>query len=127
MTRVLLVGAGGFLGSAARYLLSTFAFSVTPNWRFPLGTFLENILGCFAVGLLAGLAEGRGYFSPETRILLVTGLLGGFTTFSAFGLETLVLIKRGNVWIAALYIAASVVLGLLGAWGGELASVKYGG
>ena len=88
MTNVLLVGIGGFLGSAARYLITGLVTQASAAARFPLGTLAVNILGCFAIGLVAGLAERADLFSAQTRLFLVTGVLGGFTTFSAFAFET---------------------------------------
>lgn len=118
MKAVLLVAAGGGLGSVARYLLTAWALHHTLEWRFPLGTFLVNVLGCFAVGVLGGLVVKHDFFSPDTRLLLFTGVAGGFTTFSAFGLETFYLLRRGEALIASGYIAASVVVGLLFLWAG---------
>lgn len=111
-TAMLLVAAGGALGSVARYKLSGLVLHHTPDWRFPLGTFVVNVLGCFAAGLLAALAERHHLFTPETRLLVFTGVLGGFTTFSAFGLETVHLLKRGEHGMAAVYVGSSVLVGL---------------
>lgn len=116
MKSLLIVGAGGFVGSVARYALSVWAAQLTPHARFPFGTFTVNVLGCLAAGVLTGLAEKHEMFGPETRLLLFTGLLGGFTTFSAFGLETLSLLRRGELSVAAVYVVASIVLGLVTAW-----------
>ena len=113
---VLLVAAGGALGSVARYKLSGFVLHHTIDWRFPAGTFAVNVIGCFVAGLLAGLAEKHDFFSPETRLLVFTGILGGFTTFSAFGLETMHLLKRGELGIAAANVLLSVAVGLAALW-----------
>ena len=67
-------------------------------------------------GVLAGLVEKHELFSAETRLFLFTGLLGGFTTFSAFGLETMFLLRRGEPWVAAIYVGASVLLGVIAVW-----------
>ncbi len=116
MNHILLVGLGGFAGSVARYLLSGLALHATAPGKFPLGTFAVNVIGCLVAGLLAGLVEKHGLFSAETRLFLFTGLLGGFTTFSAFGLETLYLLRRGAFAMAATYAGASVLLGILAVW-----------
>jgi len=75
-----------------------------------------NVLGCAIAGLLAGLGEAHEFLTAEVRLLLFTGFLGGFTTFSAFGLETMLLMQRGEVAIAAANVILSVVCGLLGLW-----------
>lgn len=110
------VALGGALGSVARFKLSGWVLHYTPGWRFPLGTFVVNLAGCLVVGVLAGLAVKQSTFSPEARLFLFTGLLGGFTTFSAFGLETLLLMKRGAVLPALANVVLSVGLGLTLAW-----------
>ena len=115
MKQILLVGIGGFIGSIGRYKLSGLVLHHTTEWRFPLGTFLVNVAGCFIIGLLAGLSE-RHTLSSELRVFLFPGILGGFTTFSAFGFETFFLIRRGEPFIALLYVAASVICGLMMVW-----------
>jgi CrcB protein len=102
--QILLVGIGGCIGSIIRYKLGGVILHHTPNWRFPLGTFVVNVLGCLVAGVLAGLIERRGWFSPDTRIFLFSGLVGGFTTFSAFGVETVFLVRRGETAIALAYV-----------------------
>ena len=116
MKAILLVALGGALGSVARYQLSGLVLHHTIDWRFPAGTFAVNVIGCLAAGVLAGLAEKHDMLSPDTRLLLFTGLLGGFTTFSAFGLETMHLVKRGDLGVAAANVILSVVAGLLALW-----------
>jgi fluoride exporter len=113
---MLLVALGGAIGSVARFKLSGWVLHQTPNWRFPAGTVLVNIVGCLIAGLLAGMAVKQDVFTPEARVFLFTGLLGGFTTFSAFGLETLLLLKRGEAGVAIANIVLSIAIGLLAAW-----------
>lgn len=113
---VFLVGIGGFAGSVARYLLGGWLLHHTAQERFPWSTFAVNVVGCLVIGVLAGLAERHSMFGPGLRLFLFTGLLGGFTTFSAFGLETLFLLRRGEPWVAAAYVAGSVLLGLAAVW-----------
>jgi fluoride exporter len=120
MNALLMVAAGGALGSVARYLLSGWTLQHTLEWRFPLGTFLVNMIGCLAVGVLGGLVVKHDLFSAETRLFLFTGVAGGFTTFSAFGLETFHLLRRDEVLVAGSYVAASVVAGLFVLWLGFL-------
>lgn len=118
MTNILLVGLGGFIGSVARYKLGGWLLHRTAQETFPYSTFAVNVAGCLFVGILAGLAERYELFGPGTRLFLFTGLLGGFTTFSAFGIETMFLLRRGETWVAALYVVASVLIGLLAVWVG---------
>ena len=118
MTNILLVGLGGFIGSIARYKLGGWLLHLTVHEKFPYSTFAVNVFGCLIVGILAGLAEKHEFFGPGARLFLFTGLLGGFTTFSAFGLETMFLLRRGEPWVAALYVVASVLLGLVAVWVG---------
>ena len=125
MKAILLVALGGAVGSVARFKASGFVLQHTIDWKFPAGTFVVNVAGCLAAGLLAGYAEKYSYFSVEARLLLFTGFLGGFTTFSAFGLETMHLLRRGDVAVAGLNIVFSVVAGLLAlALGLGIASMK---
>lgn len=116
MKSVLLVALGGAIGSVARFKLSGWVLHQTPNWRFPAATFAVNIIGCLIAGLLAGMAVKQDVFTPEARVFLFTGLLGGFTTFSAFGLETLLLLKRGEAGAALANVLLSIAIGLLAAW-----------
>ncbi len=113
---MLLVALGGAIGSMARFKLSGWVLHATPNWRFPTGTLSVNVIGCLIAGLLAGMAVKQDVFTPEARVFLFTGILGGFTTFSAFGLETLLLFKRGEAGIAIANVVVSIVAGLLVAW-----------
>lgn len=106
----MLVGCGGFVGAVSRYLLGGWILHHTLSSKFPWSTFGVNVLGCLVMGLLSGFIERLEWFTPALRLLLLTGLLGGFTTFSAFGLETVYLLRRGEVWIAAAYAIASVVV-----------------
>jgi CrcB protein len=111
MKHVLLVGLGGCVGSIARYKLGGWILHQHAlEWRFPLGTFTVNVLGCLVAGILAGLVERQDMFSAETRLLLFTGFLGGFTTFSALGVETVFLMRRGELWVALGYSLASLGL-----------------
>jgi CrcB protein len=112
MKALLLVALGGALGSVARFKLSGLVLQQVPGWRFPLGTFTVNVVGCLVAGVLAGLAERHDMFTPDARLLLFTGVLGGFTTFSAFGLETVHLLRRGDIAIASANIVLSVTAGI---------------
>jgi len=113
---MLLVGLGGFIGSIGRYKLSGLLLHHTLDWRFPIGTFIVNLLGCFAIGALAGWAEKHQLLSAEARLFLIPGILGGFTTFSAFGFETFALVRRGESLVALAYVVLSVICGLVLVW-----------
>ncbi len=108
---LLLVALGGAVGSVLRYLLASL------NASFPWGTFTVNILGALLIGLLVGLV-GKGGLSPEMKLLMVTGFCGGFTTFSTFANESFGMLKAGDVLQTALYVGASVTIGILAVWGG---------
>ena len=86
------------------------------DWKFPLGTFVVNLLGCVIAGVLAGLVTKLDWFTPGARLFLFTGLLGGFTTFSAFGVETVYLLRRAEYPVALAYVVLSVAGGIGGLW-----------
>lgn len=113
---LVLVGLGGALGAIARWQLGRWVLQLAPMARFPWPTLAVNLAGCLLIGLVAGLVERHAASGAGARLFLMTGLLGGFTTFSAFGLETLVLLRRGDGWIAAAYVACSVLGGLFAVW-----------
>jgi CrcB protein len=116
MWNLLLVGFGGGIGAMARYLVGGWVLHQTMQERIPYGTLVVNLIGCLAIGLLAGAAERFEVLTPEARLFLITGVLGGFTTFSAFGYDTMFLLRRGEALVAAGYVGASVGLGLLAVW-----------
>lgn len=119
MASIILVGMGGFLGSVFRYLLSGWVHRIAGDGWFPYGTLAVNVLGCLAIGLLNGIAEERQVFSPETRLFLFIGLLGGFTTFSTFGYETFALARDAQMLAALTNIALQLALGLSAVWLGN--------
>jgi CrcB protein len=112
----LAVGLGGLLGSVARYKLGGLILHHTSGYRFPLSTFAVNVCGCAVVGLLVGIAEHRHELSPTVRLFLITGFCGGFTTFSAFGFETMYLLRRHGVGWAAANALLSVLVGVGAVW-----------
>ena len=107
-----LVGAGGFVGSVLRFLVSGWAQRIDPQGGFPYGTLAVNAIGCLVIGLLSGLADARGVLGPEARLLILVGVLGGFTTFSTFGMETVNLMRDAHLLAAFGNVALHVVLGL---------------
>lgn len=116
MYQLIFVAIGGALGAVSRFKLVEFVSQRCPAWQFPIGTLLVNILGCLLAGLLLRLAERTELVTPEMRLLLFTGILGAFTTFSAFGIETLLLMKRGEFGLAVTYVVLSIVGGIGGVW-----------
>ncbi|GHV41372.1 putative fluoride ion transporter CrcB [Bacteroidia bacterium] len=106
--QILLVGAGGAVGSILRYLTSVFMVKAD---SFPLATFAINIIGCFCIGLFVNLIPGN-----NMRLLLITGFCGGFTTFSTFASETLTLFNNNQILPALLYTLGSCVLGIGAVW-----------
>ena len=124
MKPVLLVALGGALGSVARWLLTGWVQSLSPTSTFPWGTFAVNAVGSFAIGALVTLALERALVPPSARLFLVTGVLGGFTTFSAFSYETLQLMRDGQ-WPAAFgYSVSSLVVGVAAAFVGCAAAAR---
>lgn len=112
---ILLVGLGGAAGSILRFLCQKWVSSIS-NLSFPLGTFLVNVTGCFLIGIFFSLAAKHESFNYNTQVLLMTGLCGGFTTFSAFTLEGMGLIRQDKTGLFLLYIGSSVIIGLLATW-----------
>jgi fluoride exporter len=106
-----------------RYATSLLVAPQTITWRFPVATFVVNVLGCLIAGLVIGLAETRAFLTADVRIVLFTGFLGGFTTFSAFGVETVSLLEKGELLVAIGYVGLSVLCGLAALW----AAVRIGG
>jgi CrcB protein len=124
LSQLLLVGAGGFLGSVCRYLLSGLVHQLLPAAQLPYGTLAVNVSGCLAIGVLGGFADSRQAIGPELRLFLLLGVLGGFTTFSTFGYETLALVRDGQHLGAGMNVALSLSLCLAATWlGYGLASV----
>ena len=106
------VAMGGAIGAAARYALSSWLLPYSLSSKFPWPTFAVNVLGCLMAGVLMAVMSKYEWNTPGVRLFLLTGVLGGFTTFSAFGLETFELIRRGEPAMALLYVAASVLAGV---------------
>ena len=121
MTTILLVGAGGFAGSVLRFLLNREVQNFVPaGTAFPYGILVVNVAGCFMIGVLGGVASAHGILGPNSgaRAFLFVGFLGGFTTFSAFGYDTLTLFRDGALVPALVNVTLQVVLGLGAVWAG---------
>jgi len=117
MQRIIFIGLAGFAGTLLRYWLSEL-ISKRYGEDFPTGTLVVNLIGCFLAGLLFYLMIERYPLSQTTRAVVLIGLLGGFTTFSAFGLQTFTLLRDGQMGLALFNIAVSNVAGLLMVWAG---------
>lgn len=110
------VGSGGFIGALARYGIGGLVHRQVPLSVFPWGTLVVNLTGCLMIGLLAGLGESRQLFGPQFRLFMLIGVLGGFTTFSTFGFETLAMLRAAEYWRAGANVGMNVVFGLTLVW-----------
>jgi CrcB protein len=117
MGKLLLIGLAGLIGTLSRYWLSG-VVARRYGETFPLGTLVVNLIGCFLVGLLFYLLQERFLVNQTLRTVILIGFLGGFTTFSSFGLQTFTLLQDGEFGLAALNLIASNVVGLFLVWAG---------
>ncbi len=124
MKILLFIGTGSFIGGVLRYLLAQLIQAKTTD-SFPWGTLAVNILGCFLIGIVFGLAH-KGSIPNEWKLFLATGLLGGFTTFSAFSNETVIMLREGQYLFATGYVSGSVFIGLAATFAGY-ALIKWTG
>lgn len=120
--KLLWIGMGGFIGAVMRYLVAGWAQRASASVSFPYGTLAVNVIGCLLIGGLTYLADARGLLHAETRLFLFVGVLGGFTTFSTFGIETMNLLRDGQALVALVNILANVTLCLVAVWGGRAAA-----
>ena len=119
MKSILVIFLGGGIGSVCRYLAGlSITRQLPPTFAFPAGTFVVNITGCFLIGLLYGVGLRHSWFTVDWRLFLMTGICGGYTTFSSFSNEAILLIRQGNYLYFVLYVTLSVVIGLLATVGG---------
>jgi len=118
MQQFFIVGIGSFLGGGLRYLISVF-FNQKINPDFPYATLAVNLLGCLLIGVFYSLFE-KSIINNDWKLFLTTGLCGGFTTFSAFSIESLQLFKQGNLVAMLMYIIISIVLGIALTYAGYL-------
>ena len=117
MQKIILIGLAGLIGTLGRYWLSGLVARQYGE-TFPWGTLVVNVVGCFLAGALYYLMEERFLVSPTLRSVILIGLLGGFTTFSSFGLQTFTLLREGEFALAAMNITLSNFVGLLMLWAG---------
>ena len=119
MEKYLLVLLGGAIGSLARYLAATTIMSRYPG-RFPLGTLIVNVTGCFLIGAIMTSLTQKTATHPNWRLFLVVGFLGGYTTFSSFAWETYISARDGSPWVGLLNVITSVILGYFAVWLGVI-------
>ncbi len=124
LTITMWVGFGGFLGSIMRYWMS-YGMLKLLGTTFPYGTLFVNILGCYLIGLFATMAGERVFLNPSLRQFLFIGILGGFTTFSTFGYETLELFKERSFLLGSLYIGGHYVSCLFFVWLGYITVLRF--
>lgn len=120
MIRWLAVGAGGCVGALLRWSLAGAVQRLAAEASFPWGTFVVNALGCFVIGFVVELSELRGGLGMPSRLFLLVGVLGGFTTFSTFGYETVALFRESSTGLALANAAGQLALGLAGVWAGMM-------
>jgi CrcB protein len=120
--QLLLVGCGGFIGSSLRYALGGFVQRQFPDSDFPFGTISVNLRGCLVFGYLAGAAEQRQLLDAGMRLFLLVGILGGFTTFSTFSYENVVLMQDAEYFKMLANVVIQVVIGFSAAWAGLAAA-----
>ena len=113
---IILVGIGGFIGATLRYLIGNWIQNLLDNPEFPYGTLLVNLIGCLIIGFIIAISETQDNISQEIQIFLTVGVLGGFTTFSAFGIDTVNFIRNGDLHLGAINIVLQMTLGILAAW-----------
>lgn len=125
ISKVVAVGVGGMLGSILRFTVGEIVIASVGYPRFPLATLIVNIVGCFLIGLIATASQHSQYMTSEARLFLITGILGGFTTFSAFGLESYSLLRAGNTTLAFLNISFQLIGGLAAVGLGVVTGSKF--
>ncbi len=120
-----MVGIGGFVGSVMRFTAGEISMRIIPLTQFPLGTLIVNIFGCFFIGLFGGLIEMKLINDPHLKLLLITGLLGGFTTFSALGFDTYSLFRTDQIFKAIINVCIHVIVGLIAVVAGHHCSKLF--
>lgn len=122
MFNLIILGLGGFFGAVSRHLVSGYVQDLFKASQFPYGTMVVNIVGCFVLGLLTQIAGAKDLIAPETRLFLMVGFVGAFTTFSTFSVESANLFQAGQNFTAALYLIGSNMLGIIFVFVGQAAA-----
>jgi CrcB protein len=120
MQKILLAGLGGFLGSAARYAIGVGLTRASAAVAFPIATLLVNVVGCLFIGLFLAFTLTRNTLTDQARVFVVIGVLGGFTTFSSFSMDTLLLWRESGAFRAVANVLLNVSLCLFAAWAGDV-------
>jgi len=123
MGNITLIGIGGFIGAILRFLISGYVQDFSKSASFPYGTLAVNVIGSFMIGFLYYFIESRGSLMPEMRALLLIGILGAFTTFSTFSLETLNFMLRDEFCLALANLSANFIIGIFAVWAGRILPV----
>ncbi len=126
MRNILLAGLGGFVGAILRYVVAGLVQDFSRSAWFPFGTLAVNVFGCLLIGVLGGWADNLDLFTPSVRVFVLIGILGGFTTYSTFGYETMALIRDHEMLYAFTNVALHLFLGLGGVWLGYSLSTLRG-
>ncbi len=124
MNHLIILGLGGFFGAISRYLLSGFVQKLFPANGFPYGTMAVNVIGCFILGLLTHLAEVKGLLDAQSRMFVMVGFVGAFTTFSTFTVESANLFQSGQSTQGMLYLFGSNLLGIMFVFGGQFMAAQ---
>ena len=127
MASVLWAGLGGFVGSSLRYCVAVLLQTAGARGGLGIATATVNVVGCLAIGVVAQLIAARAILSPQATVFVMVGLLGGFTTFSAFGHETVAMWQSRGAPLAVAVAAAHVVLGVAAVWAGRVAAQRLWG
>lgn len=115
-SKVIAVGTGGFIGASLRYLVAVGTDRLAPDANFPFATTIVNLVGCLLIGILASTFELKEWGSAAMRLMIVVGVLGGFTTFSTFANDSFMFFGEGKALMAILNISTQVILGILFVW-----------
>ena len=122
VNKIVWVGMGGCIGAVSRYLTVAYAAKLMGERTYPYGTMVVNVTGCFLIGLGLGIAAGRDILSAETRLMIFTGFLGSFTTYSTFAFESFSLAREGGFFASSANIIVHIILGLTAVWAGDFLS-----